>query len=71
MERYTPLDEIPFKGEHECLLRSDHGPHDWYYTSEGGGHMIQERWAHTGKNPAKWHCPGKNVPTDRSEYYLG
>ena len=43
-------------GQGYCLLYEPHGPHDWIYTSEGGGHMIDPAYA--GADDKEWHCPG-------------
>ena len=40
-----------------CLLKTMHGPHDWAYTSWGGGHMV--RIGDTDEKGYKeWHCIG-------------
>lgn len=46
---------------HECLLKGLHEPHDWWYTSSGGGHMLDEEFKDDPreKNVRQLHCPGK------------
>jgi hypothetical protein len=48
-----------------------HDPHDWWYTSRGGGHQQREGWKpdHNGwdsmEGSAKeWHCPGIPITTE-------
>jgi hypothetical protein len=45
-----------------CLIESPHGPHDWWYTSWGRGHMLSgeptESDRRTEKNLKQHHCPG-------------
>lgn len=53
--------------EHPCLVNSPHGPHNWWYTSYGGGHQMNADFdpvtdpiaAACEKNLKQWHCPGK------------
>jgi hypothetical protein len=43
-----------------CLLRTVHEAHDWWYTSEGGGHMVGA----DDQDMRGWrahHCPGKTA----------
>jgi hypothetical protein len=44
---------------HLCLLTHVHGEHDWWYTSSGGGHML-DAYDESGleRNQKQWHCPG-------------
>lgn len=41
-------------GKHE-----DHPPHEWAYTSYGGGHYMDE-YDPTEPNCKKWICPGRS-----------
>lgn len=47
-----------------CLIWWNiHEPHDWWYTDEGGGHMVT---VPDKPNDKQWHCPGVYyVPTHR------
>lgn len=47
-----------------CLIWWNvHEPHDWWYTDEGGGHMVTIPDKTKDK---EWHCPGVDyVPTHR------
>lgn len=64
---------------HKCLVwelgllgkHANHEPHDWWYTSRGGGHQQMPDWKpdhkdwDTDEGDAKqWHCPG-NLPKQR------
>lgn len=45
----------------QCLLTNPHEPHDWWYTSSGGGHMlshITEEDLRVEKGLKKHHCDG-------------
>lgn len=35
---------LPALGKHEA-----HPPHDWWYTSYGGGHQLYKNWKPDGK----------------------
>lgn len=50
-----------------CLIWNKvHVSHDWWYTDEGGGHMVYEDFAHPEKGDKKHWCPGvEYVPTHR------
>lgn len=41
-----------------CMNGDPHGPHQWAYTPEGGGHMV--RVGEPGSR--EWRCPGREVP---------
>jgi hypothetical protein len=42
-----------------CLLKHPHPEHDWWYTSEGGGHMIATPDdADPRASVKQHHCPG-------------
>jgi hypothetical protein len=71
MEHYTPLDKIPYRGERVCLLKPSHSPHDWFSTSEGGGHMVYIEYVEHSRDPAKWTCPGVYNSADMPETYHG
>lgn len=59
---------------HNCLVldmgllgkHQRHDPHDWWYTSSGGGHQLYDGfvpdhsdWDTIEKNVKQWHCPGR------------
>lgn len=44
-------------GMAECLLLNEHDEHTWWYTSEGGGHMLSEPDP-DAKGFKEWRCPG-------------
>lgn len=59
---------------HNCLVLDlglvkewPHKPHDWWYTSYGGGHQMYAGFdpkinvadANLEKDLKRWHCPGK------------
>lgn len=53
---------LPAFGKHEA-----HPPHDWWYTSYGGGHQLHDdfvpdngTWDSREKNVKQWHCPGRD-----------
>lgn len=60
-----------------CLFRHAHGPHDWWYTSSDGGHMLYDdfvpdkgTWDTMYKHVKQWHCEGRmEVVVDVSETY--
>lgn len=50
-------------GKHEA-----HPPHDWWYTSSGGGHQLYDGFVPSDPkggydsvegNVKQWHCPGR------------
>ena len=41
----------------QCFFENAHEPHDWAYTSEGGGHMVSVDDTDS-RGYRKWHCPG-------------
>jgi hypothetical protein len=57
---------------HKCItmelgLIGEHEPHDWWYTSYGGGHELRPGWQPTDPEKGwdetegwvkQWHCPG-------------
>jgi hypothetical protein len=47
----------------QCLLTNPHNPHDWWYTSSGGGHMLAESSVGDPleRNQKQHHCQG--IPT--------
>lgn len=51
----------------ECLIWwKEHGPHDWAYTSTGGGHIV-DIGSYDEKGYKEWHCPGiEYAPKHRS-----
>lgn len=54
--------ELP---EHRCLLERPHDEHDWWYTPEGGGHMLSGEPDERDRRRAikQWHCRGlRNCP---------
>lgn len=40
-------------GVAQCMFKTKHEAHDWAYTSEGGGHMVDY-----GTGDKDWLCPG-------------
>ncbi len=58
---------------HDCLVMGKpHGPHNWWYTSSGGGHQLGESfvpdhgtWDSVERNVKQWHCEGtkENIVT--------
>jgi len=45
----------------QCLLSNAHAPHEWWYTSSGGGHMLYTIDAsdlNCEKGLKKHKCPG-------------
>lgn len=69
----------PVVGEHICLVlemkldgrikpglgkHEAHPPHDWWYTSWGGGHQLDHE-PKPGDSDydlvKKWHCPGRDT----------
>lgn len=58
-EPLTRVAVSPALPVHVCLLTHQHYAHDWWYTSEGGGHMVSTPEDATLLRGAKqWHCPG-------------
>lgn len=47
-------------GKHEA-----HPPHDWWYTSYGGGHQLHEGWV-----PDKWVSPDRQSGVDSTEGWV-
>lgn len=45
-----------------CMDSDPHPAHDWWYTSEGGGHMLNAEFVDgdraLGIDVRQWHCPG-------------
>lgn len=52
---------------HACLIWDKiHKPHYWWYTDEGGGHMIYPEFANPANGDVQHWCLGiDHVPTHR------